>query len=126
MDGEDIERKYKAGDEIATKLIDYAAILTAAEILGLNKATHPGDKIYNGFDSETTAIVCHGGFFRYAGVRERVERILKEVTATEPTILYSDDFTKETTGNAACADRAAILALNAVGNQAALPENLLI
>jgi predicted NBD/HSP70 family sugar kinase len=115
LEGEDIERKYLAGDELATRLIDNAAILTATEILGLDKATHPQGKIYKGLDSKSTAIVCHGGFFRYKGVRERVERILKEVTGTEPTILYSDDFTKESTGNA-CAVGAAILALSAVGN----------
>jgi hypothetical protein len=114
LEGEDIERKFLAKNELATTLIDNAAILAAAEILGLDKATHTQGTKYKGFDAESTAIVCHGGFFRYKGVRERVEQILTKMTESEVTVLYSDDFTKETTGNA-CADGAAILALNAVG-----------
>ena len=112
LEGEEIEQLYLDGDETATKIIDYAAIITATAILGLDQATRPEDQKDGTFDASSTAIVGHGGFFRYQGVRERVARIIKERTGSEPTMLFADDFTKETTGNA-CADGAAILAFTA-------------
>jgi hypothetical protein len=112
LEGEEIEQKFLEGDPLATALIDNATILTATAALGIVKAAHSGDKEDYVADARKTVFVGHGGFFRYAGVRERFEKILKERIGTAPKVLYTDDITKDTTGNAG-ADGAAILALTA-------------
>lgn len=114
LDGEKIAQRYEEGDELAVNLYDNAALITAIAILGLDQASE-ARPLKRPLDPKTIVVAAHGGIFNVKGFTRRMVQIL-EVYLQElglnykPRIIYTKDFTKQTSGNA-CLDGAEILAL---------------
>lgn len=99
LSGKEIAARYLAGDDMALKLYDNSALVTAHAIKGIAKAFGlPKD-----FDG--TVVVGHGGIFEVPGYRERVCSILSKDLSSVPRVLFTKDFSTNT-----CLDGAAIAA----------------
>lgn len=105
MRARDIEDEYKAGDRFAAELYDHSALVLAHVITGSAKAM--------GIDltSPHTAIVAHGGAFKFPNYGQRIRQIIENNTAATVTLLMTNDFSN--THSNACLDGAAIAALTA-------------
>ncbi len=102
MRARDIEDRYKAGDVFAGDLYEHSAWIVAHVLAGVAKATQ--------FDlaSTDTAIVAHGGAFKFPHYGERVEQILAQHLGIAPQILLAKDYIAD--GSNACLEGAAIAA----------------
>jgi predicted NBD/HSP70 family sugar kinase len=100
----DIEDRYKEGDELARELYDHSALVVAHMIAGTARA----------FDIELspsqTAIVCHGGAFKFPGYGERISQILGG-GGEEPRLVMTKDFVSQDPNT--CLEGAAYAALAA-------------
>ena len=102
MRARDIEDRYKAGDKFAGDLYEHSAWVVAHLLAGVAQATR--------FDlaSADTAIVAHGGAFKFPHYGERVEQILTQHLHAAPQILLAKDYIAD--GSNACLEGAAIAA----------------
>lgn len=103
MRARDIEDRYKNGDEFAGELYDNSALIEAHLIAGVAQAFD-----IDLFDSKT-AIVGHGGAFKFPAYGDRVVQILSKDKEDSPQFIMTKDFGNPDTN--ACLDGAAIAAL---------------
>jgi hypothetical protein len=102
----DIEDRYKAGDQLAGELYDHSALVVAHMIAGTAKA------FTIDLSDPTTAIVCHGGAFKFPDYGARLQQILCHFIANKPVnLLMTKDYTDPNSN--ACLDGAAIAAITA-------------
>lgn len=103
MRARNIEDEYKAGDVFAAELYDHSAWVVAhilqgaAQGLGIDLA-----------DSKT-AIVGHGGAFKFPEYGERIKQILETANTSSVQLLLTKDYSADESN--ACLDGAAIAAL---------------
>lgn len=102
LDAKAIEDRYKAGDEFARDLYDYSALVVAHMAVGVAQATNV-DLL-----SPKTAVVAHGGAFRFPDYMERIKQIVDKHLGSDIKIIKTEDYTKN-----ACAEGAAIAVLTA-------------
>jgi predicted NBD/HSP70 family sugar kinase len=95
-----IEDRYKAGDEFARDLYDYSALVVAHMVVGVAKATDIN------LASPETAVIAHGGAFRFPNYIERVKQIIDKHLESDLNIVRTEDYTKN-----ACAEGAAVAVL---------------
>jgi hypothetical protein len=100
LGGREIAAAYLAGDELALRLYEGSALVTAhlvkgvAKVLGLIR------------DWDQTVVVGHGGTFQVPGYGERVRTILEKNLSSATRMLFTKDFSAN-----ACLDGAAIAAM---------------
>jgi predicted NBD/HSP70 family sugar kinase len=99
----DIEDRYKAGDAFAGELYDNSALILAHVIQGTAKAMG-----INLADT-ATAVVGHGGAFKFPHYGERVQQILETHNSSPVRLLMMKDHVAP--GSNACLDGAALAAL---------------
>lgn len=100
LSGREIEDRYKAGDQFAGELYDHSALILAHVIQGIASAF----SIEIGTDS--TAIVGHGGAFRFPEYGNRIQQILAQRINATPTLILAEDFSDNS-----CLEGAAFAAL---------------
>jgi hypothetical protein len=102
MRARDIEDQYKVGDTFAGDLYEHSAWVVAHLILG--------SAYGQGLDltDPSTAIVAHGGGFKFPHYGERVAQILGAHLGSTPRLLMTKDYVLD--GSNACLDGAAIAA----------------
>lgn len=100
LDAKAIEDRYKAGDEFARDLYDYSALVVAHMAVGVSKVVDID------LQSPTTALVAHGGAFRFPHYVERIKQIVDKHLGSDIQIIKTEDYTKN-----ACAEGAAIAVL---------------
>jgi len=105
MRARDIEGEYKAGNEFAGELYDHSAFVVAHVIQGTAKAF--------GIDltAHSTAIVGHGGAFKFPDYGKRIRQILETYLGGETQLIMTKDFVSDASN--ACLDGAAVAALTA-------------
>lgn len=98
----DIEGKFKSGDIFSGELYDQSAFVVAHMIMGTALAL--------GVDisQDSTAVVCHGGGFKFPDYSERVQQILAKYIGTNPMLINTHDYGLKETN--ACLDGAALIA----------------
>ena len=99
----DIEDRYKAGDTFAGDLYEHSAWVVAHMVLGLAHAYSLD------LASPNTAIVAHGGAFKFPHYGERIAQMLVTYIGARPQLLLAKDYVAD--GSNACLDGAAIAAL---------------
>ncbi|MDB5165997.1 MAG: hypothetical protein JWM37_69 [Candidatus Saccharibacteria bacterium] len=102
MRARDIEDRFKEGDVFAGELYDHSALVVAHMIVG--------SAIALGIDlsSETTAIVGHGGGFKFPNYGERVQQIIEKHLGAKPNLIMTHTYGFKDTN--ACLDGAALAA----------------
>lgn len=103
MRARDIEDRYKEGNEFAGELYDNSALILAHAIQGVARALSVD------LSAETTAVVGHGGAFKFPHYGERVQQILDQHNGSPSRLIMTKDHVSST-GNA-CLDGAALAAL---------------
>lgn len=100
LSAKEIEDRYKAGDRLAADLYDHSAQVVAHMIKGSSSVF--------GIDPTDagTAIVAHGGAFRFPGYKERIQQILEKDSDGKIQMLRTEDYSQN-----ACAEGAAIASL---------------
>jgi predicted NBD/HSP70 family sugar kinase len=105
MRARDIEDRFKEGNVFAGDLYDHSAWIVAHIIVGTAQALNIN------LVSDTTAIVGHGGAFKFPNYGERIQQIIEKYTGKTPLLIMTQNYgTKDTN---ACLDGAA---LASVGN----------
>jgi predicted NBD/HSP70 family sugar kinase len=106
MRARDIEDRYKEGNQLAAELYEHSAYVTAHMIKGAVLA----------FDINVldplTAIVCHGGAFKFPEYGERVAQIVSQDSTKSINLVMTKNY--ETKNSNACLDGAAIAAITAL------------
>lgn len=98
----EIEDRFKEGHIFAGELYDHSALVVAHMIVGTALAL----KI--DLTRNTTAIVGHGGAFKFPNYGERVQQIIAKHTGVTPHLIMTQNYgTKDTN---ACLDGAALAA----------------
>lgn len=100
LSAKQIEDKYKAGDPFAREIYDYSAWVVAHMIIGVATVTKINLAL------PTSAVVAHGGAFRFPNYKERIQQIADKYYDSEIKMVKTEDYTKN-----ACAEGAAIAAL---------------
>lgn len=100
ISGEEVSRRLKSGNTLATDLLENSVLVTAHMIAGVIKTF--GLLKVDG----STSIVCHGGMFYIEEYNKRLEQILNNYFKLKPKWLYTKDFSDN-----AGLDGAAIAAL---------------
>ena len=100
LDGKEIEQQYLAGDELAGNLYDHSALVTSHMVAGVARAL--------GIDlkGSSTAVIGHGGTFKFPGYGARVQQILATHMGAKPHLFMTKDFSQN-----ACLEGAALAAL---------------
>ncbi|HUZ53478.1 MAG TPA: ROK family protein [Streptosporangiaceae bacterium] len=104
LTGEEIAWAYRSGDELALRLYDSSAFVTAHIVKGIAGALDVLDEWHS------TMVVGHGGTFKVPGYGERVRSIVAEDLSSEVRLLMTKDFSFN-----ACLDGAAIAGISGVG-----------
>jgi predicted NBD/HSP70 family sugar kinase len=99
----DIEDRYIAGDSFAAALYDNSADVVSHVIAGSARA------IGIDLSNATTAVVCHGGAFKFPHYGKRINQILDNHLGNKINLILTKDFTNKDSN--ACLDGAAIAAL---------------
>lgn len=99
MGGREIAEKARRGDQLAVRLYNNAAAVTANVIVGMATAMDIP------LDPNETAFVCHGGVFKYKEFSERMKQIL-EKSGSQVPVLLTHEFSEN-----ACIEGAAVAAL---------------
>lgn len=102
MRARDIEDQFKAGNAFAGELYDHSALVVAHMIVGTAKALDIDLAL------DTTAIVAHGGAFKFPNYGERVQQIIEKHTGKAPYLLMTQNYGSKETN--ACLDGAALAA----------------
>ncbi len=97
LTGKEIAAAYLAGDELALRLYESSALVTAHIVKGMAKALG----LLREWDD--TIVVGHGGTFHVPGYGDRVRSILEKDLSSETRMLFTNDFSSNT-----CLDGAAI------------------
>lgn len=99
----DIENEFKAGNEFAGELYDHSAWVISHVIVGTAQAF--------GIDltRDTTAIVGHGGAWRFPDYNERVRQIIGQHIVARPRLMTTFDYGDARSN--ACIEGAALAAL---------------
>ncbi len=100
---QDIEARYKEGDAFAGELYENSAYIVAHLIQGTADALHID------LSSRDTAIVCHGGAFKFPHYGDRVSQILEHHNQAPSRIILTKDY--GVGGSNACLDGAALAAV---------------
>jgi len=98
LDGVALGKLYEAGDPLATSLYETSALALAHAIAGVMQR-------YHFRDSESSAVVLHGGNFEVAAYRDAVRRRLDALPHPRCRIVFSRDLSRNV-----CLDGAAVLA----------------
>ena len=99
----DIEVEYKAGNVIARDLYDHSALMVAHMLVGTARAYDID------LSDPQTAIVGHGGAFRFPSYTERIHQILVGNGQTLPRFIATHEYTSGQSN--ACLDGAALAAI---------------
>jgi len=100
LSGREIEDRYKAGDRFAGELYDNSAFLLAHMIQGVASAFSID------LAKDSSAIIGHGGAFRFPKYGDRVQQILEHHLGQKPTLILAKDFSENS-----CLEGAALAAL---------------
>jgi predicted NBD/HSP70 family sugar kinase len=100
LGGREIAAAYLAGDELAVRLYEGSALVTAHVVKGTAQALGILP------DWEATVVVGHGGTFEVPGYGDRVRAILEQDLARPTRMRFTKDFSAN-----ACLDGAAIAAI---------------
>ncbi len=102
MRARDIEDQYKAGDSFAGELYDHSAWVVSHIVVGAAQAS--------GLDltSPDTAVVAHGGAFKFPNYGARIAQIVGNYLGAELQLLMAKDYIAAESN--ACLDGAAIAA----------------
>lgn len=98
-----IENKYKEGNALAGELYEHSAIIVAHTVQGLANVTDIDLR------SPKSAVVCHGGGFKFPQYGARVKQLLDTYNDTSVQLIMTNDFSDPRSN--ACLDGAAIAAL---------------
>ncbi len=98
-----IEDKYKEGNVLAGELYEHSAIIVAHTVQGLANVTDIDLR------SQKSAVVCHGGGFKFPQYGARVKQLLDSYNNAPVQLIMTNDFSDPRSN--ACLDGAAIAAL---------------
>jgi predicted NBD/HSP70 family sugar kinase len=98
-----IEDKYKEGNALAAELYEHSALVIAHTIQGVADVTTID------LANSRSAIVCHGGGFKFPNYGTRVQQILESYNDAPVQLIMTNDFSDPRSN--ACLDGAAIAAL---------------
>jgi predicted NBD/HSP70 family sugar kinase len=101
LDGRGIEDRYRGGDQLAAELYDNSAQLAAHALFGLAQSFDID------LNAPSTAVVGHGGAFKFPGYADRVRQLLAFNTDSDTVPLVTTTYSFSPN---ACLDGAATLA----------------
>ena len=99
---------YKQGDAFAGELYEHSALVVAHVVQGVANVLNID------LADSTSAIVAHGGAFKFPSYGERVAQILSHHNEHDVQLIMTKDFTDPSTN--ACLNGAAIAALTSSPN----------
>lgn len=102
MRARDIEDRFKEGNVFAGELYDHSALVVAHMIVGSALALDVD------LTDDDTAVVAHGGAFKFPNYGERVQQIIGKHTGSNPHVLMTQNYGFKDTN--ACLDGAALAA----------------
>lgn len=102
MRARDIEDRFKEGNIFAGELYDHSALVVAHMIVGAAIALDVD------LSKDTTAIVCHGGAFKFPNYGERIVQIIEKYIGAKPNLIMTQSYGFKDTN--ACLDGAALAA----------------
>lgn len=102
MRARDIEDRFKEGDIFAGELYDHSALVVAHMIVGTALALEID------LSNKATAIVCHGGAFKFPNYGDRIQQIIEKHIGSMPNLIMTHAYGSKDTN--ACLDGAALAA----------------